>query len=118
MFSFALLTTLLAPFVALTSASNINGSSSSSYAVKTPPLTTDYTYNVGTDPWTDYPRPQLTRPRWQSLNGVWSYKNASSYADITTVPTGDLGQPVLIPSCLESGLSGASISLPVEVCKR
>lgn len=61
---------LLNPLLSLVSAGNIPGSSASSYAVKTPPLDTDYTYTVGTDPWTEYPRPQMTRDRWQSLNGV------------------------------------------------
>lgn len=32
-----------------------------SYSVKTPPLTTNWTYEVGTNPWPEYPRPQLQR---------------------------------------------------------
>ncbi len=106
MITLRLLTSLIAPFLALTGAAS-SGGSTSRYAVKTPPLTTDYTYSVGTNPWTEYPRPQLTRPLWQSLNGVWTYRNASSYEEISNVPTGDLGAPVLVPSCLESGLSGS-----------
>ena len=85
------------PFFTLTSA----------YSVKTPPLTTNWTYQVGTDPWPEYPRPQQVRDRWQSLNGVWSYRNASGLNALKgQVPTGYLGTDVLIPSCLESGLSG------------
>lgn len=76
------------------------------YEVKTPPLDTDWTYKVGTSPWPEYPRPQLVRDRWQNLNGVWSYRNAESHDEVDRPPTGDLGQGVLIPSCLESGLSG------------
>lgn len=78
------------------------------YQVKTPPLDTDWTYKVGTSPWPEYPRPQLSRERWQNLNGVWSYRNADSKDEVQNPPTGDLGQGVLIPSCLESGLSGWS----------
>lgn len=78
------------------------------YKVQTPPLTTNWTYTVGTSPWPEYPRPQMTRDRWQNLNGVWSYRNASSYDEVYNPPTGDLGRGVLIPSCLESGLSGMS----------
>ena len=81
-------------------------SASTEYSVKKPPLTTDWTYTVGTDPWTEYPRPQMSRDRWQSLNGLWSYKNASSLNDVAHPPTGDLGAAVMIPSCLESALSG------------
>ena len=77
------------------------------YAPKTPALATNWTYSVGTDPWPEYPRPQMTRDRWQSLNGVWSYRNASGLDALNgTPPTGQLDMDVLIPSCLESALSG------------
>ena len=85
-----------------------HSSSDTPYSVKAPPLTTDWTYTVGTDPWNENPRPQLIRKRWQSLNGIWSYRNASSLNDVFSPPSGHLGQAVMIPSCLESGLSGAS----------
>ena len=39
---------------------------SSGYSVKTPPLTTPWTYTAGTNPWPEYPRPQLARSQWQS----------------------------------------------------
>jgi hypothetical protein len=75
------------------------------YAVKTPPLTTNWTYTVGTNPWPEYPRPQLARTDWQSLNGIWTYQNTTG---MNGAPP--FGQPlpneVLVPSCLESGLSG------------
>ncbi|KAI0206998.1 family 2 glycosyl hydrolase [Astrocystis sublimbata] len=76
------------------------GSSALGYEVKTPPLDTDWTYKVGTNPWPEYPRPQLQRDRWQSLNGVWQFgegKSAPGYPN---------GQDVLVPSCIESALSG------------
>ncbi|KAK3675974.1 hypothetical protein LTR78_004166 [Recurvomyces mirabilis] len=77
------------------------------YAVKTPPLTTDWTYKVGTNPWPEYPRPQLQRSQWQSLNGIWTWQNASSLDAVNSPPFGQtLSSEVLIPSCLESGLSG------------
>ncbi|KAI0407549.1 family 2 glycosyl hydrolase [Xylaria palmicola] len=75
-------------------------SSALGYKVKTPPLDTDWTYKVGTDPWPEYPRPQLQRSRWQSLNGIWEWGEGTS----------DTGSPdgvdVLVPSCIESALSG------------
>ncbi|KAL3477324.1 glycoside hydrolase superfamily [Aspergillus californicus] len=77
------------------------------YAPQTPPLTTDWTDNVGTNPWPEYPRPQLQRSQWQNLNGIWEYRNAANAAAIQTPPFGQsLDTEVLIPSCLESGLSG------------
>jgi hypothetical protein len=93
---------ILLPLLALSSAWE--------YAVKTPPLDTDWTYKVGTSPWPEYPRPQLTRDQWKNLNGLWTYRNAESLDEVNNPPTGDLGQGVLIPSCLESGLSGRCIS--------
>ncbi|KFY62632.1 hypothetical protein V496_04490 [Pseudogymnoascus sp. VKM F-4515 (FW-2607)] len=78
-----------------------------SYAVKEPPLTTDWTYKVGTNPWPEYPRPQLERSEWQNLNGIWKYQDAASLDSVKSPPFGqELAQEVLIPSCLESGLSG------------
>lgn len=77
------------------------------YALKEPPLTTPWTDKVGTNPWPEYPRPQMQRYQWQNLNGVWQYENASSLAAVQNPPVGqELAQEVLIPSCLESGLSG------------
>ncbi len=108
MYILSLLPSLLAPLLTLTRAAPASSDWASSYEVKTPPLSTNWTYTVGTDPWPEYPRPQLTRDRWQSLNGIWSYKNASGGAyDVYNPPSGDLGKAVLVPSCLESGLSGA-----------
>lgn len=78
-----------------------------SYSVQTPPLDTDWTYDVGTDPWPQYPRPKLARSQWQSLNGVWTYENASGKHDLIDPPFNrTLSQKVLVPFCLESGLSG------------
>lgn len=78
-----------------------------SYSVQTPPLDTDWTYEVGTDPWPQYPRPKLARSQWQSLNGIWTYANASGKGELGNPPFNrTLSQKVLVPFCLESGLSG------------
>ncbi|KAK3397507.1 glycoside hydrolase [Sordaria brevicollis] len=101
------------------------------YAPQPALLTTDWTASI--DPsnhWTQHPRPNLKRDDkwWQTLNGIWRYKNmhfASSaftnvddLADIKTIPDlkkkydgGPFGQAeqekeTLIPSCIESGFSG------------
>lgn len=102
---------LLSPLLATLTLADSNGATpvnnSTKYAVQKPPLTTDYTYRVGTNPWPEYPRPQLQRPEWQNLNGIWTYQNASSLNAVDSPPFGQaLAREVMIPSCLESGLSG------------
>lgn len=77
------------------------------YALQTPPLTTDWTEEVGTNPWPEYPRPQMQRSQWKNLNGIWEYRNAGGPGAVDTPPFGQsLDTEVLVPSCLESGLSG------------
>ena len=52
----------------------------------------------------EYPRPQLTRPRWQNLNGVWQFASAAAGE---TPPFGqDLAERILVPYPVESALSG------------
>ncbi|KAI1079843.1 glycoside hydrolase family 2 protein [Whalleya microplaca] len=75
------------------------------HAVQTPPLDTDWTYSVGTDPWPEYPRPQLQRSEWQSLNGLWKWKPTSGNDTVLSNQTSG-GQDILVPSCIESALSG------------
>ena len=72
---------------------------------KTPPLSTPWTSKVSqTNPWPEYPRPQLTRPDWQNLNGPWRFASAAS---LVTPPTGQtLSSTVLVPFPIESALSG------------
>lgn len=77
------------------------------YAVKQSPLDTPWTDKVGTNPWPEYPRPLMERSDWKNLNGIWKYQSASNLDALKSPPFGkDLAQEVLIPSCLESGLSG------------
>jgi beta-galactosidase/beta-glucuronidase len=83
------------------------GSQPVPYKVQTPPLDTDWTYKVGTNPWPEYPRPQLQRDAWQSLNGIWTFQPTGPGADDSgSPPEGPLQSEVLVPSCIESGLSG------------
>ena len=82
-------------------------SNGTGYSVKTPPLDTPWTYEVGTNPWPEYPRPLLERSQWQSLNGIWRHQNVSSLDAINSPPVNQtLENAVLVPSCLESALSG------------
>jgi beta-galactosidase/beta-glucuronidase len=69
-------------------------------------LDTPWTEKVGTNPWPEYPRPRLQRSLWKNLNGVWRYRNAAA-GDLDSPPFGErLENPVLVPFCLESALSG------------
>ncbi|WP_243716159.1 LamG-like jellyroll fold domain-containing protein [Actinomadura darangshiensis] len=77
---------------------------------KTPPLTTPWTHEVGPDnALPDYPRPQLTRKRWQNLNGVWQFAGATAGEK---PPVGkDLDERILVPYPVESALSGIARSV-------
>ena len=50
----------------------------------------------------EYPRPQMVRPDWQNLNGLWQYAVTPEDA---ARPTEWEGQ-ILVPYCIESALSG------------
>ncbi len=51
----------------------------------------------------EYPRPQMTRPQWQNLNGLWDY--GLTAAD-STVPPASFDATILVPFPYESALSG------------
>ncbi|MFD9433387.1 AbfB domain-containing protein [Streptomyces sp. NPDC060002] len=70
---------------------------------KPSPMTTPWTNQVPTDtPLPEYPRPQLTRPDWANLNGIWDF----------AVTSADAGRPasfteqIRVPFVAESALSG------------
>jgi Concanavalin A-like lectin/glucanases superfamily/PA14 domain/Glycosyl hydrolases family 2, sugar binding domain/Glycosyl hydrolases family 2, TIM barrel domain/Glycosyl hydrolases family 2 len=55
-------------------------------------------------PLPDYPRPQLVRDRWQSLNGTWQFAAAQAGG---APPLGrDLPERIVVPFPVESKLSG------------
>ncbi len=53
--------------------------------------------------WREYPRPQLRRPNWLNLNGLWDY--AVTPEDRQQQPEQWHGK-ILVPFCLESKLGG------------
>ena len=55
------------------------------------------------NPLPDYPRPQMVRKDWQSLNGLWDF--ALTAKDATTPPT-DFEGKIAVPFPYESALSG------------
>ncbi len=52
--------------------------------------------------WQEYPRPQMVRPEWQNLNGLWEYAVTSNRA----AQPGKWQQNILVPFALETPLSG------------
>ena len=77
------------------------------------PLITQWGREVTPDnAWRDYPRPQLVREAWASLNGLWDYSIVDRAAGESGPPAGDTPVPtawdgkILVPFCVESSLSG------------
>ena len=58
----------------------------------------------------EYPRPQLARSEWQSLNGMWEY--AVTPAGTESFPGPDGG--ILVPFCIESSLSGVGRTITAD----
>ncbi|KAF5721623.1 beta-galactosidase [Fusarium globosum] len=95
------------PFAGLSSLFLDVASAQTKYEVQKPPLDTDWTYKVGTNPWPEHPRPQLKRDAWKSLNGIWTWRGDG---DLSNPPkAGPLDREVLVPACIESALSGLQV---------
>jgi hypothetical protein len=75
------------------------------YARRPAPLTTPWTHSVSTvRPLPEYPRPQLERSAWESLNGRWQYEAG---AVLHRPPFHRaLAQTILVPFPVQSPLSG------------
>lgn len=110
----AILSSLLATAQLVTSSRHFKRNTTAPYQLQEGPLDTDWTKEVGTDPWPEYPRPQLQRSEWQNLNGVWQYQQASNASDKDHPPFDtDLAKSVLVPFCLESALSGGCCTFSI-----
>lgn len=59
----------------------------------------------------EYPRPQMTRPAWASLNGVWQFTPGKAQAS-------SAWRPLLAPFPIESALSGIGERHERFVCRR
>lgn len=55
----------------------------------------------------EYPRPQMVRHEWKSLNGLWDYAITPKTAGIPDKADGQ----ILVPFCVESSLSGVGHTL-------
>ena len=58
----------------------------------------------------EFPRPQMVRGPWESLNGLWDYAVTGKEDPQPTVPDGK----ILVPFCIESSLSGVGRSVTAE----
>ncbi|KAK1830194.1 glycoside hydrolase superfamily [Podospora conica] len=76
------------------------------YHQMTPLLDTPWTLHATKNPWPQHPRPLLYRDKWQTLNGFWTYQQAVKGDELNPPPLSPLARTVLIPSCIESVISG------------
>lgn len=84
---------------------------------KQAPLMTDWAQEVNpTNVLPDYPRPQLVRSNWMSLNGVWQFQPGATNEP---VPAGlNLANVILVPFPMESALSGVMNYYPFSWYRR
>ena len=72
------------------------------WASKQGPLVTRWTEHVTPkNVWTEYPRPQMVRPEWKNLNGLWQY----SIRKINESKPTEWDGEILVPFCVESALT-------------
>ena len=66
----------------------------------------EFALNVAPTGWQEYPRPQMVRPDWLNLNGIWNYciteKNNRRWK---------AEDDILVPFPIESALSGVQRAL-------
>jgi hypothetical protein len=99
------LTVVAAVLTATTGGLVVTSAPAAAFVPKVPRLSTPWTSQVSlTNPLPEYPRPQLVRTEWQSLNGIWQF-GAAAHLDSPPINT-NLGEEVLVPYPIESALSG------------
>lgn len=54
--------------------------------------------------WSEYPRPQMVREEWQSLNGLWEFQPL--FAEKVGMPEDVYSMEILVPFPVESPISG------------
>lgn len=106
-------------FVGLLLAPGLLAAQNASWQPVEGPLTTPWTNKVTPqNVHNEYPRPQMTRDKWQNLNGLWTYKitpalqNTPVEAGLQSNSNGD-GE-ILVPFPIESSLSGVKKALLPE----
>lgn len=80
-------------------------------AVRSAPILSRWEKQITPDnAWREYPRPQLVRPQWQNLNGLWEYAITPKTAPAPTAFTGQ----ILVPFAVESTLSKVTKPLAAD----
>ena len=81
------------------------------------PLMTDWAQQVNlTNVLPEYPRPQMVRSNWMSLNGVWQFQSGAANDPL---PAGqNLAGAILVPFPMESALSGVMQYFPFSWYRR
>jgi hypothetical protein len=78
------------------------------WQAKTAPLMTPWAASVSpTNVWPEYPRPQLVRPDWENLNGLWDY----AITPETVAKAPPFAGKILVPFPVEAALSGVMTNL-------
>ncbi|HEV2696146.1 MAG TPA: glycoside hydrolase family 2 TIM barrel-domain containing protein [Verrucomicrobiae bacterium] len=82
-------------------------SPASAYQIQTAPIVTGWAQLVDTNnPLPEYPRPQMTRSNWLSLNGIWQFQAGATNDPVPASQT--LSGTILVPYPMESALSGVA----------
>nr|WP_295864693.1 sugar-binding domain-containing protein [uncultured Chitinophaga sp.] len=86
-----------------------SGQTAVSWKMTSSPLQTRWAKDVSpTNTLPEYPRPQMVRPNWENLNGLWQYAITSAG---TQAPPASFDGQILVPFPLESALSGVKKTL-------
>lgn len=81
--------------------------SASAWQLQYAPLYTGWAQLVDTNnPLPEYPRPQMVRTNWLSLNGIWQFQPGATNDPVPTNQT--LSGDILVPFPMESALSGVA----------
>ena len=96
---------LLLCFFALAFTFSVSAQENEPWKPAISPLMTRWASDVKPEtPLPDYPRPQMTRANWLSLNGLWQFENASNASPLPR--NRELQGRILVPFPMQSALSG------------